>query len=171
MPLRLSRQHCRRCGAIKKGHVCRVTDDEYFRTDRQLACGPNRPTVLPLPQPRTWSPPRRRASSSCPSPYPLPSLPTSVCVCVPPAGVLRERRTIAPPSYLAKEADETSEELSSMKRSSRGKKSDRALREESDKALRCAAPSPHRAATLPGTYTFASAPRPRSLLPTSGAQD
>ena len=62
MPPRLSRQHCRRCGAIKKGHVCRVTDDEYFRTDRQLACGPNRPTVLPHPQPRTWSPPRPRAS-------------------------------------------------------------------------------------------------------------
>ena len=118
----------------------------------------------------TPSPPRRLElpPSPCLSP---PSSDVCVCVCVPPAGVLRERRTIAPPSYLAKEADETSEELSSMKRSSRGKKSDRALREESDKALRCAAPSPHRAANLPGTYTFASAPRPRSLLPTSGAQD
>ena len=68
---------------------------------------------------------------------------------MPRAGVLRERRTIAPPSYLTKEADETSEELGSMRRSSRGKKSERALREESEiKALRCAAPSPCRAATL-----------------------
>ena len=63
--------------------------------------------------------------------------------------MLRERRTIAPPSYLTKEADETSEELGSIKRSSRGKKSERAPREESEiKALRRAAPSPHRAATL-----------------------
>ena len=125
----------------------------------------------PAPPPASYlvtpSPPRSRG----PPLLIVSHLSSDVCVCVPPTGVLRERRTIAPPSYLAIEADETSEELSSMKRSSRGKKSDRALREESDKALRCAAPSPHRAATLPGTYTFASALRPRSLLPTSGAQD
>eukprot|EP00964_Phaeocystis_antarctica_P094606 scaffold61281_cov30-Phaeocystis_antarctica.AAC.1 len=58
-----------------------------------------------------------------------------------------------------------------MKRSSRGKKSDRALREETDKALRYrTAPLACRAATLPGNCTVASAPRSRRLLPTGGAQ-
>jgi hypothetical protein len=98
----------------------------------------------PAPPPASYlvtpSPPRSRG----PPLLIVSHLSSDVCVCVPPAGVLRERRTIAPPSYLAIEADETSEELSSMKRSSRGKKSDRALREESDKALRC------RAIPMPG---------------------
>ena len=114
----LPRQHCRRCGAIKKGHVCRVTDDEYFRTDRQLACGPNRslpscPTPSLVHLVTTPSPPRRLELPPSPC-LSHPSSDVCVCVCVPPAGVLRERRTIAPPSYLAKEADETSEELSSV---------------------------------------------------------
>ena len=60
---------------------------------------------------------------------------TCVCVLRRP-GVLRERRTISAPSYLAKEADDTSEELSSMRRTSRGKKSERSMREEKDKAIR-----------------------------------